>query len=162
MDILKQRFDWIRENLISRSLIFVNIRDFSETMLKHPTRVFYLVRMLASLPTHERIFGVCFEDEGKCYAEQLAVWTSCVREEMDKCGWKVICFLTINLSFALYAATVSDGRTTHLLNSTLRYYLEDALSLMWGEGGGNFRNLGSGDQFSTTFYPLPMLAVKFF
>ena len=128
MDILKQRFGWIRKNLTSSSLIFLNIRDFSVTMLNHPARVFYLVRMLASLPAHERIFGVCFEDEGKCYTEQLAVWTSCVREEMDKCGWKVNCFLTITLSFALYAATVSDGQTTHLLDSTFR------LIVVGGEG----------------------------
>ena len=87
-DLMGKRFKWIRENLSPDSRIFINIRDFSDCMLKHPRRLFYVVNYLSSLPENERVFGIAYEEGGKNLPEQLAVWTSCVREEMDRCGWK--------------------------------------------------------------------------
>lgn len=106
--VLSKRFEWIRQNLSPSSLILVNIRDFSEAMVSHPARVFYLVNHLASLPENERIFGIAFEDEGRHYSEQLAVWTSCVREEMDKGGWKGQLLINIREQYGLSKSTQMD------------------------------------------------------
>ena len=86
--LLSKRFKWIRDNLSPDSRIFVNVRDFSECMKTIPKRLLYIVHYLATLPENERIFGIAYEDGGKHYPEQLRVWTSCVRREMNKCGWK--------------------------------------------------------------------------
>ena len=85
--LLSQRFKWIRENLYPDSRIFVNIRDFSECMKTNPQRLLYIVHYLARLPENERIFGIAYEESGKHYPEQLAVWTDIVRKEMIKCDW---------------------------------------------------------------------------
>ena len=85
--LLSKRVEWIRQNLCPDSLILLNLRDFTECMKSHPTRVFSLVNYLASLAENERIFGITYEDGGKYYSEQLAVWTFCVRDEMNRCGW---------------------------------------------------------------------------
>lgn len=86
--LMSKRFKWIRENISPNSRIFVNIRDFSDCFLKKPRRLFKLVNYLSSLPENERIFGIAYEEGGTNYPEQLAVWTECTRQEMDKCGWK--------------------------------------------------------------------------
>lgn len=87
-ELMSKRIKWIRENISPNSRIFVNIRDFSDCMLKKPKRMFKVVHYLSSLPENERIFGIAYEEGGNNYPEQLAVWTECVRQEMDRCGWQ--------------------------------------------------------------------------
>jgi len=81
------KVNWIRTNLSPKSLILVNIRDFSQTMEFEPDRVGYFVNFLASLPPAQRILGIAFEDLGKVLPEKLGAWTLAVRKEMDRCGW---------------------------------------------------------------------------
>jgi len=83
----KDKVDWIRANLSPRSLILINIRDFSQTMEFEPHRVGYFVNFVSSLPPEERILGLIFEDLGKVLPAQLGAWTRAVRNEMDRCGW---------------------------------------------------------------------------
>ncbi|XP_033106326.1 uncharacterized protein LOC117108423 [Anneissia japonica] len=84
---LKDKIDWIRSNLSKDSLILLNFRDFTATMLQHPERVRHIVNYLASLPKRKRIMGVIFEDLGAGIPEQLAAWTRAVKNEMERCGW---------------------------------------------------------------------------
>lgn len=86
-NLLSMQFRWIRSNLSTHARIFVNIRDFSESMKRYPARVFCLVNYLSALSDAERIFGICYEDGGKFYSEQMAVWTCIIREEMKRFGW---------------------------------------------------------------------------
>ncbi|KAL5251003.1 hypothetical protein ACHWQZ_G016662 [Mnemiopsis leidyi] len=85
---IKERIDWIRANLSQKSLIFVNIRDFSNTMKHHPGRVWHVVHFLSTLPPEERVTGIAYEDMGKALMDHLAVWTKAVRNEMIRCGWE--------------------------------------------------------------------------
>ncbi|XP_071957012.1 uncharacterized protein [Antedon mediterranea] len=84
----KEKIDWIRANLSKDSLILVNFRDFSTTMIKYPERVRHVVNYLSSLPKEERILGLAFEDLGAVMPEQLGAWTHAVKKEMERCGWK--------------------------------------------------------------------------
>ena len=77
-------FKWIRENLSPDSLIFINIRDLPDAMVRKPRRVFKLVNYLSSLPPNKRPYGLIFEESGKYFPEQLGVWTAAVRKEMDR------------------------------------------------------------------------------
>jgi len=86
-DLVMKRLNWIRQHLSGTSRIFINIRDFSNCMLKNPRRLFEFVNFLSSLPPKDRIFGIAYEEGGTNLPEQLAVWTDCVREEMNRCGW---------------------------------------------------------------------------
>jgi len=81
-------FKWIRENLSPDSLIFINIRDLPDAMVRKPRRVFKLVNYLSSLPPNKRPYGLIFEESGKYFPEQLGVWTAAVRKEMDRCGFQ--------------------------------------------------------------------------
>jgi len=83
----RDKVRWIRANLSPKSLILINIRDFSQTMEFEPHRVGHFVNYLSSLPLEERILGIAFEDLGKVLPEQLGTWTRAVRNEMDRCGW---------------------------------------------------------------------------
>jgi len=83
----RDKVDWIRANLSPRSLILINIRDFSQTMEHEPHRVGHFVNFLSSLPPEERILGIAFEDLGKVLPQQLGSWTRAVRNQMDRCGW---------------------------------------------------------------------------
>ena len=85
---IKERVDWIRANLSPKSLIFVNMRDFTNTMKHHPDRVWYVVNFLSTLPPEERVTGIAYEDMGKALMDHLAVWTRAVRNEMIRCGWE--------------------------------------------------------------------------
>ena len=85
---LKSRIDWIRANLSKESMIFTNLRDFSNCMVQYPERVYQLVNFLSSLPEKERITGLAYEDLGKSLPEEIGAWTSAVRKEMDRRGWK--------------------------------------------------------------------------
>ena len=87
-ELLSNRFKWIRENLSSVAKIFVNIRDFSPCMVAHPDRSLAIIRYISSLPTHERILGLAYEDGGQNDSGQLALWTARVRREMNRCGWE--------------------------------------------------------------------------
>ncbi|XP_033114910.1 uncharacterized protein LOC117115295 [Anneissia japonica] len=84
---LKDKIDWIRANLSENSLVLINFRDFSTTMIQYPERVRHIVNYLASLPKKERILGVAFEDLGAVLPEQLGAWTHAVKNEMERCGW---------------------------------------------------------------------------
>ena len=85
---IKTKLDWIRTNLSPKSLIFVNFRDFSNTMKYHPERVWYVINYLSSLPPQERVTGIAYEDMGRTLMDHLAVWTRAVRNEMIRCGWE--------------------------------------------------------------------------
>ena len=85
---IKVKVDWIRANLSPKSLIFLNIRDFSNTMKYHPERVWQVVNFLSTLPPEERVTGIAYEDMGKALMDHLAVWTKAVRSEMIRCGWE--------------------------------------------------------------------------
>jgi len=86
-DYFMDKVEWIRANLSPKSLILINIRDFSQTMEAEPQRVGHFVNFLSSLPREERILGIIFEDLGKVLPEQLGAWTRAVRNEMNRCGW---------------------------------------------------------------------------
>ena len=85
---IKDKVDWIRANLSPKSLIFLNIRDFSNTMKRFPERVWQVVNFLSTLPPEERVTGIAYEDMGKALMDHLAVWTKAVRSEMIRCGWE--------------------------------------------------------------------------
>ena len=85
---IKNKVYWIRANLSPKSLIFLNIRDFSNTMKHHPERVWKVVNFLSTLPPEERVTGIAYEDMGKALMDHLAVWTKAVRSEMIRCGWE--------------------------------------------------------------------------
>ena len=86
--LISHRFQWIRQHLSRNSHILVNIRDFTECMAECPARVLYLVRWLSSLPSDERLFGLCVEEGGRCRGEELGVWVGALREEMKNAGWR--------------------------------------------------------------------------
>ena len=85
---MKKKIDWIRIHLSPDSLIIVNIRDFSNTMVHHPGRVWHVINYLARLPPNERVTGVAYEDMGRSLKDHLVAWTRAVRQEMDRCGWQ--------------------------------------------------------------------------
>ncbi|XP_071955862.1 uncharacterized protein [Antedon mediterranea] len=85
---LKKKIDWIRANISKDSLILLNFRDLSTTMMKYPERVRHVVNYLSSLPKEERILGLAFEDLGAVLPEQLGAWTLAIKKEMKRCGWK--------------------------------------------------------------------------
>jgi len=82
------RVNYIRKNLSEKSLILINMRDFSATMELHPERVHQFTRFWSSLPKKERILGLTFEDLGMTLPQELGLWTRCVRDEMIRCGWE--------------------------------------------------------------------------
>ncbi|KAK3729206.1 hypothetical protein QZH41_002773 [Actinostola sp. cb2023] len=86
--VLSDRMAWVRENLYKDSHIFFNLRDLPDCMKKNPERLFKVVNYLSSLPPNERPFGLVFEESGKYLPEELGVWTSAIRKEMDDCGFK--------------------------------------------------------------------------
>ena len=49
-NLLSDRMRWVRENLSKDSRIFINLRDFPESMLRKPERIFQVVHHLSSLP----------------------------------------------------------------------------------------------------------------
>jgi len=86
-NLLKHRFDWIRNNLSRDARILVNLRDLPDCMVKKPSRLFKVINFISSLPPDEAIFGIVFEESGKYFPEELGVWTRAVRKEMDRCGF---------------------------------------------------------------------------
>ena len=85
-NLLSDRMRWVRENLSKDSRIFINLRDFPESMLKNPKRIFQVVHYLSSLPPSERPFGLMYEEpSGKSMPHELAAWTAAVRREMEDC-----------------------------------------------------------------------------
>ena len=85
---IKGKIDWIRANLSPDSMIFVNFRDFSNTMTHRPDRIWHVLNYLATLPANERVTGIAYEDMGKTLMDHLAAWTKAVRNEMNRCGWE--------------------------------------------------------------------------
>ena len=63
--LLSHQMRWVRENLSKDSRIFINLRDFPESMLKNPKRIFQVVHYLSSLPPSERPFGLMYEEPCK-------------------------------------------------------------------------------------------------
>ena len=86
--LLSERLAWIRSNLSQDAKVFINLRDLPDAMVKKPKRIFKVIRYLSSLPPEERPFGLVYEESGKYFPEQLAVWTAAVRREMDACGFQ--------------------------------------------------------------------------
>ena len=87
--LLSHQMRWVRENLSKDSRIFINLRDFPESMLRKPERIFQVVHHLSSLPSSERPFGLMYEEPtGKSMPQELAAWTAAVRREMNDCCWK--------------------------------------------------------------------------
>ena len=86
--LLKQRIDWIREHVSKDSMIFVNLRDVSDAIAKHPERVWEVVNFLSTLSTDDRIFGILIEDLGKYDQDHLGGMTKAIRGEMIRCGWE--------------------------------------------------------------------------
>ena len=86
--LLSERLAWIRSNLSRDAKVFINLRDLPDAMVKKPKRIFKVIRYLSSLPPEERPFGLVYEESGKYFPEQLAVWTAAVRREMDACGFQ--------------------------------------------------------------------------
>ena len=78
-NLLSGRMRWVRENLSKDSRIFINLRDFPESMLRKPERIFQVVHHLSSLPSSERPFGLMYEEPtGKSMPQELAAWTAAV------------------------------------------------------------------------------------
>ncbi|XP_071955096.1 uncharacterized protein [Antedon mediterranea] len=86
--LLKERIDWIRANLSKDSMIVINFRDFTTSMIQYPERVGHVINYLSSLQKEERIFGLAVEDLGAGMPEQLAAWINAMKKEMERCGWK--------------------------------------------------------------------------
>ena len=87
--LLSDRMRWVRENLSKDSRIFINLRDFPDSMRRKPERIFQVVHYLSSLPPSERPFGLMYEEPtGKSLPQELAAWTAAVRREMNDCCWK--------------------------------------------------------------------------
>ena len=86
-ELLKKRFDWMKENVSKDSLTFLNFRDFSDAMATHPQRVWKVVNFLSALPPEDRILGILIEDLGKYDKDHLGGWTKAIRSEMRRCGW---------------------------------------------------------------------------
>lgn len=86
-DMMGNRIKWMREHVDSNSKIFLNLRDFGDTMTHHPERIWKLTNYLASRPEDERISGIAYEDVGKYHKDLLGGWTKAVRKEMKRCGW---------------------------------------------------------------------------
>lgn len=87
--LLHKRFKWVYDNIWKDARILINFRDFPLAMTEVPERVLAVVRFIARLPPHERLFGLVFEDPmGEYLPEELEAWTACVRRVMDSNGWK--------------------------------------------------------------------------
>ena len=86
--LLSERLAWIRSNLSQDAKVFINLRDLPDAFVKKPKRAFKVIRYLSSLPPNERPFGLVYEESGKYLPEQLGVWTTVIRREMDACGFK--------------------------------------------------------------------------
>jgi len=85
--LLMKRLEWIGEHLGENSLTCINIRDFSDAMKFHPSRVFKIVRFISTLQPPLRPFAILYEELGKYLPEELGAWTTAVRREMTNSGW---------------------------------------------------------------------------
>ena len=62
--LLMSRLKWIHENLGSDSKVFINLRDFSDSMNYYPARVFRLVNFIGRIEPPFRPFGIMYEELG--------------------------------------------------------------------------------------------------
>ena len=78
--LLSDRMRWVRKNLSKDSRIFINLRDFPDSMRRKPERIFQVVHYLSSLPPSERPFGLMYEEPtDKSLPQELAACTVAVR-----------------------------------------------------------------------------------
>ena len=79
-DLMRKRIEWVRNNIYEESMIYFNIRDFSDAMQKFPDRLLKVVEYLSAYrPT---IAGLMYEDLGGTFPEELGVYTRAVRNLM--------------------------------------------------------------------------------
>ena len=63
-------------------------RDFPVAMIKCPGRVEAFVAALARLPKDIRPIGLLYEEPmGEYFGNEMADWTTCIRQAMDDGGW---------------------------------------------------------------------------
>ena len=84
---LEKLIKWCHSNLAEDSRVLINLRDLPDAMMKRPRRVFKIVNFLSSLPHNLRPFALITEESGKYFPEQLGVWISAIRKEMNRCGF---------------------------------------------------------------------------
>ena len=78
---------WTKAEIHKDARVLINLRDFAASMSRAPERVLQIVEFVASLPPHERLFGILYEDLGDSLPQELGMWTESVRKVMDSCGW---------------------------------------------------------------------------
>ena len=86
-DLMRERLQWMKDNLGLRAKAFVNIRDFYDAMENRPVRMLKFVRFLSTLPVFIRPFALMVEESGKNLPEKVGVWIQTVRKEMTRSGW---------------------------------------------------------------------------
>ena len=108
--LLHKRVNWVYRHIWKDARILINFRDFPQAMTEVPERVLDVVRFIARLPLHERLFGLAFEEAlGEYLPEELEAWTACVRRVMDANGWKSGKLLAhIHQKWDLQTASVLD------------------------------------------------------
>jgi len=67
----------------------VNLRDLSVAMMVCPQRALDFVEAVAKLPKEIRPSGILFEESlGEYFGDEVANWTSAIRNVMDRNDWK--------------------------------------------------------------------------
>ena len=75
MTLLKDRINWIKQNLSPDAKIMINFRDFSDSMFKDITNNLQITFFLGSLPEEIRPWGILFEEPtGNYLPEELGKW----------------------------------------------------------------------------------------
>ena len=93
MTLLKDRINWIKQNLSPDAKIMVNFRDFSDSMFKDITPNLQITFFLGSLPEEIRPWGILFEEPtGNYLPEELGKW----------CGGMYVCFGSKSTFFKPY------------------------------------------------------------
>ena len=107
--LLKERIDWVFDNMSPNAKILLNFRDFPIAMTKAPERVLNVVKFLSQLPPDRRLFALCFEDPlGEYLPEELEAWTGSVRRTMDANGWAGKILVHIHQKWDLQTASQLD------------------------------------------------------
>jgi len=87
-NLMRERLQWMKNELGQDAKAFINIRDFYDAMRKRPKRVLRFVRFLSRLSPSIRPFALLVEESGRNLPERVGVWIQTVRHEMTRCGWE--------------------------------------------------------------------------
>ena len=87
--LLKERIDYVYNQISPQAKILVNLRDLTVAISKTPERLLTVVKFLSKLPKGRGIFAILFEEPfGESLPEELEAWTASVRRTMDNNGFK--------------------------------------------------------------------------